>query len=250
MVLIGEGFLWFSWLFKSINHDNIHVMHAALAFVVILVFSLLYKFSLRSVDEEIQPDGRVSVKNIFQTSVEALNNLVASIIPHHPEKYLPLLGGVFFFIFLSNLLGVIPGFLPPTEKIQTNFAVALTVFFYYHFVGIREVGFAHYKDHFIGPSLGQGVGLFIFRLLFLAPLMLLIELVGHCVRPLSLSLRLFGNIYGDHQVVSLFSDLTYHSPLFWVPVAFLAFGVFVSFVQAFVFTLLSTVYITLAIEHH
>jgi len=250
MALISAGFLWFTWGNDVINHDNIHILHALVAFGIILVFSVLYKLSLKPVEQEVLPDGKVSLKNVLQTGVEALSNLFKGVIPHGSKDYLPLLGGLFFFIFISNILGLVPGFLPPTENLNTNYAMAVTIFFYYHYVGIKKVGFGHYKDHFIGPSLGSGLGMVLFRLLFLAPLMFVIEIVGHCVRPFSLSLRLFGNIFGDHQVVSVFSDLTFHTPMFWVPVVFLAFGIFVSFVQAFVFTLLSSVYVALAVEHH
>ncbi|OVE82588.1 ATP synthase F0 subunit A, partial [bacterium K02(2017)] len=174
---------------------------------------------------------------------------VKSVIPHHAEDYMPMVGAVFIFIFFSNLMGVIPGLLPPTESLNTNYAVAITVFLYYNYVGLKRVGFKNYMQHFIGPSLGPSIGMLLFRLLFFAPLMFVIEIISHCVRPLSLSLRLYGNIYGDHQVLNVFADLT-HTNVFFVPIVFLAFGIFVSFVQAFVFTLLSTVYVGLAVETH
>jgi len=130
-------------------------------------------------------------------------------------------------------LGLIPGFLPPTDNINTNLAIALTVFVYYHIMGIKAHGVKNYLKHFMGP------------ILWLGPLMIVIELIGHCVRPISLSLRLFGNITGDHLVLGIFSGLV---PIL-VPVVFMALGLFVSFIQAFVFSLLSMIYINLATAH-
>jgi len=252
-MLIAEGFLIFSALYHGFNHDNIHVVHGLLVLAIITIMAVLYKKSLKTVDEEVIPDGRVSVKNIFQLAVESLLNLVKSIVPHHSESYLPMMAGVFIYIFISNLLGVFPGLLPPTENLNTNYAVAITVFVFYHYMGLKRVGFASYMQHFIGPNLGSSIGMLLFRVLFFAPLMFVIEIISHSIRPLSLSLRLFGNIFGDHQVLSVFADLTSHGNgvvLFFVPIVFLAFGIFVSFVQAFVFTLLSTVYVGLAVEKH
>jgi F-type H+-transporting ATPase subunit a len=133
---------------------------------------------------------------------------------------------------VSNLTGLIPGFLPPTSHPSTNFAISITVFLFYNYEGVRENGVGYLK-HFLGP------------VLFLAPMMVILELIQHIVRPASLGLRLLGNISGDHMVLGLFSDLT---PLV-LPVIFFGLGLFVSFIQAFVFTLLSTIYISMAIAH-
>jgi F-type H+-transporting ATPase subunit a len=130
-------------------------------------------------------------------------------------------------------MALIPGFVPPTDNINTNLAMSLTVFVYYHIMGVKAHGLKGYLKHFMGP------------ILWLAPLIFVTEIIGHCVRPLSLSLRLFGNITGDHLVLGIFSNLV---PVL-VPVAFLALGLFVSFIQAFVFSLLSMIYINLATAH-
>lgn len=246
MIILSAGFLWFSWISDRITHDNIHVVHAGLVLLILTVLAVLYKLSLKSVQEEMIPAPGVTLKNTIQTSVEGILNLMRSAIPHHTEDYLPLIAAVFLYIFVGNLLGIIPGLLPPTENISTNLAVALSVFAYYHYAGIKRTGFKNYMGHFFGPSLGEGIWMGLLRLGFLAPLMFVIELISHSVRPVSLTLRLFGNISGDHMVLNTFSDLT---PLF-IPIVFLAFGIFVSFIQAFVFTLLSTIYVGLAVEMH
>ncbi len=133
-------------------------------------------------------------------------------------------------------MGLIPGFLPPTDNLNTNVACSLTVFLFYNYHGFKAHGFGYIK-HFMGP------------VIWLAPLMFVIEVISHLVRPASLSVRLFGNIAGDHLVLNIFSHFV---PL-GVPVVFMFLGLFVSFIQAFVFTLLSMVYISLATtkeSHH
>jgi len=152
--------------------------------------------------------------------------------PHDAPKYFPLVGTLFVYIFASNLLGLIPGFLPPTDNLNTTLALGTFVFLFYNYIGFRSNGVGYLK-HFMGP------------VIWLAPLMFLIEMVSHIVRPISLGLRLRGNIYGDHMVLSIFTELT---PWF-VPVIFNALGVFVCFVQAFVFVLLTMVYISLSSSH-
>ena len=142
------------------------------------------------------------------------------------------MGALFIYILFSNLLGLIPGFLPPTDNLNTNVACALTVFIFYNYQGFKAHGFAYLK-HFMGP------------IWWLAPIMVVIEVISHLVRPASLSVRLFGNISGDHLVLGIFSSLV---PI-GVPVIFLFLGLFVSVIQAFVFTLLSMVYISLATAH-
>lgn len=245
-MILGAGFLWFTWLSDKITHDNVHIVHGLIILAFLTVCSLIYKASLKPIEQEIVPDGNVSIKNIFQTAIESLLNLMRTIIPHHTEDYFPILGAVFIYIFCSNLMGVVPGLLPPTENISSNLAIAVTIFLYYNIMGMRRQGFGNYMGHFFGPSLGKSVGMLILRFGFLGPLMFVIELISHSVRPVSLSIRLFGNINGDHIVLSTFQDLV---PV-GVPVIFLAFGIFVSFIQAFVFTLLSTIYIGLAVEVH
>ncbi|MBI2340319.1 MAG: F0F1 ATP synthase subunit A [Deltaproteobacteria bacterium] len=228
-----EEFTWFGWISDKVTHHNIHIFSALLAAALLVFCSLIYRRSFQSVDAELVPTDRVSLKNIFQVAVENILGLIEGIIGHDAKLYLPLIGTLFIYIFVNNLLGIIPGFTPATENVNTNFAMSITVFLYYNYVGIKKQGIKNYLKHFMGP------------LWMLAPLMFLIELVSHVVRPVSLAVRLFGNITGDHVVLGIFSELV---PLI-VPVIFFALGIFVSFIQAFVFSLLSTVYIGLAVAH-
>lgn len=229
-----HDFTWFGLISHGkINHHNIHIFSAGLVVLFLIVSTLIIHRKLKRVEERLIPASKTTLVNLFETAVENILGLMEGILGHDAPKYLPLIGTLFIYIFLCNILALIPGFVPPTDNINTNVACSLTVFVYYHIMGIKAHGLKGYLKHFMGP------------ILWLAPLMFVIELIGHCVRPVSLSLRLFGNITGDHLVLGIFSDLV---PVL-VPVAFLALGLFVSFIQAFVFSLLSMIYINLATAH-
>ncbi len=234
---LEHHFTWLGWLtHEKINHHNVHVATAGLIVFLLAVACFLASRKLRRTEERLVPEDRTTLPNVFEVAVESLFGLVEGIIGTggpDARKYFPLIGGIFIYIFLCNVVALIPGFLPPTDNINTNLAISLTVFVYYNVMGIRAHGIGGYLKHFMGP------------ILWLAPLMVVIELIGHAVRPLSLSLRLYGNILGDHMVLGIFSQLT----KVVIPVIFMALGLFVSFIQAFVFSLLSTIYIDLATAH-
>lgn len=227
-------FSWFGYFTHDlINHTNVHVVSAGFVVFLLILAILFANRKLRKVEERVIPDEKTTLVNIFEVATESLLRLVEGIMGPDGRKYFPLIGGIFIYIFLCNIMGLIPGFLPPTDNINTNLAISLTVFVYYNAMGIRAHGLVRYLRHFMGP------------ILWLGPLVAVIELIGHCVRPVSLSLRLFGNITGDHLVLGIFTDLV---PVL-VPVIFLALGLFVSFIQAFVFSLLTIIYISLATAH-
>ncbi len=225
-------FTWANLFFDHVTHNNVHMIYSTMVLIVLTIVSVLVYFKLRRTEARLVPEPKGSLPNVFEVVVEQLLSLVEGIAGKSAPRFLPLIGSLFIYILCCNLLSVIPGFLPPTDNINTNLACSLTVFFYYNYVGFREHGVGYLK-HFMGP------------IIWLAPLMFVIEMIGHLVRPVSLSLRLFGNITGDHLVLGIFSDLV---PLF-VPVIFIGLGVFVAFIQAFVFSLLSLIYIGLATEH-
>ncbi len=228
-----HDFNWFGWMSSNVNHENIHIYTASFVAIILMVLSVLYKASLKSIDAEVIPSASLNIKNVFQSAVEGVLGLMEGIIEHNAKDYFPLIGAVFIYVFVNNLMGIIPGMLPATENINTNLACSLTIFVYYNYVGIKKQGLVNYLKHFMGP------------IIFLAPLMLAIETISHLVRPVALAIRLFGNINGDHVVLGIFSDLV---PL-GIPVIFLGLGLFVAFIQAFVFALLSTVYIGLSVAH-
>jgi F-type H+-transporting ATPase subunit a len=177
------------------------------------------------------PEDKPTTGNILLLSVEMLRGLLNSTMGEEGDRFLPLIGSIFIYIFVNNLMGLIPGFAPATYNVNTNAAVALVVFFATHYYGFKYRKWGYLK-HFVGP------------VWWLAVLMIPIELVGHLVRPVSLTLRLMGNMLGDHTVLEIFTHLTW----LIVPIFFLILGTFVAFVQAFIFTVLSIAYIGGAIE--
>jgi F-type H+-transporting ATPase subunit a len=176
------------------------------------------------------------LQNFFEAVVEGIANFMRDVIGPEGPQYMYIIGTLALFILTSNLAGLIPGFNSPTNNLNTNLAMAATVFILYHYIGIKKHGLAYFK-HFTGP------------IIWLAPLMLPIELIGHFARVLSLSIRLFGNIQGHDIVLIILAFLGGFSAfLFWVPIPMMFMGIFVSFIQTFVFVLLSMIYIALALE--
>jgi F-type H+-transporting ATPase subunit a len=226
-----EHFSWFT-LFGLGHYD--HVIGAILVVLFLIFASYNIKKNL-SKEDSVLPDEKFSLRTIFEIlTIDFLLDLFTSVMGSREKakKYFPLLGTSFMFILFSNLLGLIPGFLPPTGNFNTPVACALVVFVMYNFYGFKEHGIGYLK-HFAGP------------LIYIAPLMFIIELVSHLVRPVSLSLRLFWNMTGDHLVLGIFTSLTH----FLIPVLFIALGLFVAFLQAFIFTILSAIYISLSVVH-
>ncbi|MFH1874588.1 MAG: F0F1 ATP synthase subunit A [Pseudomonadota bacterium] len=216
----------------KIDHSNVHIATSLLIAFFLIISSLLVYRKLRHTDQLVIPSNKLSISTIYEITVGALLHMMENIMGQRAIKYFPLIGSLFVYILICNLIGIIPGMVPPTSNINTNLGCAICVFVYYNYVGIRELGFIKYLQHLAGP------------VIWLAPLMLTIEIISHIVRPISLSVRLFGNMVGDHLVVEIFSGLI---PLF-VPIFFLLLAIFVAFIQAFVFSLLSCVYIALATE--
>ena len=211
---------------------HLHVFTTLFVTLVIAVLALLAWRRLRDTEACVVPSDRPTLAGLFELIVELVLGLMRDIMGKRADKYFPLLGALFIYLLVSNLIGVVPGFVPPTDNINTTLACGIVIFIYYNVVGIKAQGIVGYLKHMTGP------------VLWLAPLMLAIELVSHLVRPASLSVRLFGNMTGDHLVLEMFSGLI---PLV-LPVVFMCLAIFVSFIQAFVFTLLSMVYIGLATD--
>jgi F-type H+-transporting ATPase subunit a len=158
--------------------------------------------------------------------VGGIENMVVETMGEHGRSFFPLIATLALFILVSNLTGLIPGFYPPTANINTTAACAIIVFVTTHVVGIKEHGFGYLK-HFMGP------------IIWLAPFMFFIEIIGHLSRPISLTLRLFGNMNGHELVLMIFFGLV----PFLVPLPLMLMGVLVSFIQSFVFMLLAMIYI-------
>jgi F-type H+-transporting ATPase subunit a len=221
-------------LVPGLEHYPNHVVMSVVVGVLLVVMGAVATLKLKAAgDTALIPDGTLTFRNFFELIAEQLFALCESVMgEHEAEEYFPVIATLFVFIFTCNFVGLIPGFLPPTDNINVTLAAGLFVFFYYNYQGFRKNGISYIK-HFFGP------------VWYLAPLMLIIELVSHVFRPLSLALRLRGNMMGDHAVLGVFLGLVPYG----IPVIFYALGVFVAFVQAFVFCLLTMVYINLSIAH-
>jgi F-type H+-transporting ATPase subunit a len=226
-----HGFTWRT-ITPLANQLEPHVFHSLLALLLLILAAWRISVSLKKAPDPLVPDPRFSIRNIFEIIVQTLYGQVRGIIGPDGDKYVWLIGGLFFYIFFCNILGIFPGFEPPTGNINTNLAMAAVVFLGYNYYGFKAHGVKYLKQ-FAGP------------VLWLAPLMFVIEMLSHMFRPMSLSIRLFGNMFGDHMVLNIFAGLV---PLF-IPMIFIVLGIVVSLIQAFVFAVLATVYIALAISH-
>jgi F-type H+-transporting ATPase subunit a len=206
-----------------------NVTHAFLASIILIVVALVIRSSISLV-----PKG---VQNFVELVTEAMLKLVEENIGHHWGKTLfPLICTIFMFILLCNLMGLIPGFTAATANVNTNAAMAVPVFLATHYYGIRVNGIK-YVNHFLGPI----------RSIAALPLMILmfiVEFIGHIARPLTLTVRLFGNMIAKHILLLVLALL---APII-VPSLILALGLLVSVVQALVFALLSTLYLAGAVE--
>lgn len=166
-------------------------------------------------------------QQLIELVVDFFQGLLLDVIGEKGRKYLPVIGTLGLFILTSNLIGLIPGFMSPTSNLNVTVACAVTIFIYYHWSGIREQGIVHYLKHFLGPIPA------------LAPIVLPIEIISHFSRVISLSVRLFGNIFGEDLVILILFSLV---PLF-VPLPMQFMALFTSIVQTFVFVMLSCIYI-------
>lgn len=228
------GFLWLNSLSHA-THIPEHVLTFGIVSLLILIAGIIYRIKTNSIDSAVVPDHGISFRNFFEFIGEFIYNLTKSTMGEtQAKRYYKIIIMYFLLVFANNLIGLVPGFLPPTENFNTTFALGIFVFLYYNWQGIRVQGVVGHAKHFMGP------------VWYLAPLMLVLELISHSVRPVSLGLRLMGNMQGDHLVLSIFSDLVPYI----IPIPFYILGIFVCFMQAFVFTLLTMVYIGLATETH
>jgi F-type H+-transporting ATPase subunit a len=225
----------FTWV-SVIPGLNLLPGHAATSLVVtgvLILFAYLANRQLAAASDAAIPDDSLTLRNIAELLVQGVRGMAEGVLGHEGRRYVHLYGSFFLFILSANLFGLLPGFSPPTSNFNVTLALGVVSFFAYNAYAFKEQGLAYLK-HFVGP------------IWWLAILMVPLELIDNFVRPFSLALRLFGNMTGDHVVLEIFTDLT----KVVIPVVFYMLGAFVSLVQAFVFTLLSMVYVSLAVAHH
>ncbi len=210
--------------FGHFAHENVHVIYTWFVMILLILFGYIGARNVKMIPGKAQ--------NFFETVISGIENFMVDTAGEEGRWFFPIVGTVFIYIFVCNLLGLVPGFYPPTANLNTTASCAIVVFVMTHYIGVRYHG-AHYISHFTGP------------VWWLIPIIMPIEMIGHFARVLSLSFRLFGNMMGHELVVTILLSL---AGLFLAPLPIMALGIFVAFVQAFIFFLLSVMYFAGSME--
>jgi F-type H+-transporting ATPase subunit a len=227
---VEHPYLFFVKIFEMIGlghfaHENPHVIYAWVVIALIVGLGALAAKGVSMIPTKAQ--------NVSELIVSGMEEFMVDITGEEGRWLFPLAGTVFLYVFIGNLIGLVPGFFPPTANLNTTASIALVVFTFTHVIGIKYHG-AKYIKHFMGP------------VWWMSPLIFIIEIIGHFARILSLSFRLFGNMMGHEIVLAILFGL---AGAFFAPLPIMALGIFVAFVQAFVFFLLSIIYFSGAMEH-
>jgi F-type H+-transporting ATPase subunit a len=205
-----------------------YLVMCALIVLFLAVLSLLLRSRL-----SVERPGRLQI--VIEDLLTALLDMTRSTIGEKGPRYLPLVGTIGLFIFIANQMGKIPGLMSPTANINVTLGCALTVWVYYHVQGVKEQGLFTYLKHFAAPPGAP---------LFIAPIMLPIEVISHLSRVMSLSIRLFGNIFGEELVVLILASIV----PFLVPLPMILLGLITSTLQAFIFVMLTMIYLAGAVH--
>ncbi len=219
--------------------DIKHVVFTGVLLLLLLGIALIARRKYTNRDRALVPDGRLTVASFVEVIFDAVLNMMTEMMGEkNAKKYFPLIASLALFIFIGNVMGLVPGLYHPTSSLNTGLACSIVVFLVYNAGGFAENGLG-YAKHFLGP------------VWYLAGLILIIEIVSHAFRPISLAVRLSGNMTGDSLVLDIFGDLAADlvGVPFLLPIPFLFLGLLVCIIQALVFALLSTVYIALSITH-
>jgi F-type H+-transporting ATPase subunit a len=227
---VEHPYLFFVKLFEWIGLDHFahsypHVIYSWVVMIILIFFGALAAKKLNLV-----PAG---AQNFFEVIVSGIEEFMVDITGDEGRWFFPVVATIFIYILACNLVGLVPGFFPPTASLNTTASCAITVFFFTHYIGIKYHG-AKYIKHFLGP------------IWWMIPIIFPIEVIAHFARVLSLSFRLFGNMMGHELVLAI---LFFLAGAFFAPLPIMALGIFVALVQAFVFFLLSIIYFTGAMEH-
>jgi len=222
--------MFFVKLFELLGLDHFahaypHVIYSWVVMLLLIGFGFLAAKGISMVPTKGQ--------NLFEIIIGGIEDFMVEITGEEGRWLFPLVATIFIYIFISNLIGLVPGFFPPTASLNTTLSCALVVVVFTHIIGVKYHGVGYIK-HFLGP------------VWWMIPIIFPIELIGHLARILSLSFRLFGNMMGHELVLGILFGL---AGAFFAPLPIMALGIFVALVQAFVFFLLSVMYFTGAMEH-
>ena len=223
-------YLFFVKFFELIGlgpfaHGNPHVIYSWVIMILLISIGVIATKSISMIPSKAQ--------NVFEVVLSGMEDFMITVTGEEGRWLFPIAATVFIYIFACNLIGLVPGFFPPTASLNTTLSCALPVVIFTHIIGLKYHGVKYIK-HFLGP------------VWWMIPIILPIELIGHVARILSLTFRLFGNMMGHELVLGILFGL---AGLFFAPLPIMALGIFVSLVQAFVFFLLSIMYFTGAMEH-
>lgn len=227
--LLAALLKWLGFQVKDAHH--LIPDYIVMAFLVVLVLSVA--LAVAGKKARLVP-GRGQI--VLESLVDFFENLILDTIGEEGLKYLPVIATVGLFILTSNLMGLVPGLMSPTSKLNVTLGCALVVWLYYHWQGIKSHGFFGYLKTFTGANP------------LLAPLLLPIEIISHFSRPVSLSMRLFGNIFSEELLILIIASII---PYF-LPLPFMAISIFTAVIQSYVFVLLSCIYLAGAVaeEEH
>ncbi len=206
-------------------HANPHVIYSWVVMIMLIVLGFIGTKGVKMVPGKAQ--------NVFEVLISGIEDFMVTVTGEEGRWLFPLAGTVFIYVFSCNIVGLVPGFYPPTANLNTTLSCALTVVVFTHIIGLMYHGPGYIK-HFLGP------------VWWMIPIILPIELIGHAARILSLSFRLFGNMMGHELVLGILFLL---AGLYFAPLPIMALGIFVALVQAFVFFLLTIMYFSSAMEH-
>ncbi len=223
-------YLFFVKIFEAIGlghfaHTYTHVVYSWVLMAILIIAGALATKTISMIPGKAQ--------NLFEVIVSGIEEFMVETAGEEARWLFPLAATIFLYIFIGNLIGIIPGFFPPTANLNTTASCAIVVVVFTHIIGVKYHGVKYIK-HFMGP------------VWWMAPLIFIIEIIGHLARILSLSFRLFGNMMGHEIVLAILFGL---AGAFFAPLPIMALGIFVSFVQGFVFFLLSIIYFSGAMEH-
>jgi len=227
---VEHPYLFFVKLFEAVGlghfaHAYPHVIYSWVVMAILIIAGALAAKGVSMIPSKGQ--------NFFEVIIAGIEDFMVDITGEEGRWLLPIIATVFIYIFTCNLIGLVPGFFPPTASLNTTASCALTVVIFTHIIGIKYHG-AKYIKHFLGP------------VWWMIPIIFPIELIGHLARILSLTFRLFGNMMGHELVLAILFAL---AGAFFAPLPIMGLGIFVALVQAFVFFLLSIMYFTGAMEH-
>ena len=223
-------YLFFVKIFEFIGlghfaHSYPHVIYSWVIMTFLIVMGAIASKGISMIPSKAQ--------NVFEVIISGIEDFMITVTGEEGRWLFPIAATVFLYVFVCNISGLIPGFFPPTASLNTTLSCALPVVIFTHIIGVKFHGVKYIK-HFLGP------------VWWMIPLIFVIEIIGHTARILSLTFRLFGNIMGHELVLGILFGL---AGAFFAPLPIMALGIFVCFVQAFVFFLLSIMYFSGAMEH-